>query len=802
MYKGQDSRIEELPLEGFVVVDLSVGVAGGYGTRLLADGGATVLKVEATEGDPLRRWSGSGAEIGDEESGPFFQFLAGGKESLVLDPGSADVAMQVGRLLASADALIWSADSPFANIAELHPKRLEADHPHLVIVAISPFGLEGPWSGRAATEFTLQAWSGAIVGLGRGAPDRAPVQVGGRVGQFVTGTYTAIAALTGRVNSRLTGRGCLIDLSMLESIVLSLTYYPVTYHDVMERPWRTERALVLPGVQQAADGLVGMACGTLQQRQDLYVMMDHAEWIEDDAIMSRPAEVAPLIAEWVAERTVDEIRELGIAFRIPHAPVADPSNVATLDHFEARNVFVENPYGKFLQPRRPFQVSSFTWAAPQPSPALGAHHDPFGPVRTHNDGGSGTLPFAGLRVLDMTAFWAGPTATHLLALLGADVIHLESVVRPDGGRLVGGVSGDVDMWWERSPIHLGGNANKKSVTLDFTTDEGRVLLERLIETCDVLVENFTPRVLDQAGLDYERVKEIRPDIVMVRMPGFGLDGPWRDIAAFAYAIEDAAGLTWMTGYPDRNPLEPSCIGDPNAGMHAVYGLLLALEHRAATGEGALVEASMIDAALSITAEQIIEYTATGSILTRQGNRGPDAAPQGLYRTKDVDEFGRLDSWVALAVENDAQWCSLVDALSEVPEFRDSRFASAAGRLEYHDEIDKLMQAWCEGRESERIVDLLWSAGVPVAKMMQPHRQTEIEQLNARKFFEDMEHPVAGRYRQSTLPFTMTGLPERLTQHPAPLLGQHNEDELKALGVTDDDLRVLEENGVIGRAPAR
>ncbi len=283
MYKGQDSRIEELPLEGFVVVDLSIGVAGGYGTKLLVDGGATVLKVEATDGDPLRRWSGSGAEIGDEESGPFFQFLAGGKESLVLDPESADVAMQVGRRLASADAVIWSADSPFASIAELHPKRLEADYPHLVIVSISPFGLDGPWSGRAATEFTLQAWSGAIVGLGRGAPDRAPVQVGGRVGQFVTGTYTAIGALTGRVNSRLTGRGCLIDLSMLEAIVLSLTYYPVTYHDVMERPWRTERALVLPGVQQAADGLVGMACGTLQQRQDLYVMMNHAEWIEDDA---------------------------------------------------------------------------------------------------------------------------------------------------------------------------------------------------------------------------------------------------------------------------------------------------------------------------------------------------------------------------------------------------------------------------------------------------------------------------------------------------------------------------------------
>ena len=151
----------------------------------------------------------------------------------------------------------------------------------------------------------------------------------------------------------------------------------------------------------------------------------------------------------------------------------------------------------------------------------------------------------------------------------------------------------------------------------------------------MVVENYTPRVLEQLGLDFDGVKAIRPDIVMVRMPGFGLAGPWRDNAAFAFVIEDASGLTWLTGYPDANPHSPYCVGDPNAGLHALVGLLLALEHRRRTGEGALVEAAMVDAAINIAAEQFVEYSAYGALLSRDGNRGPAAAPQNVYRTRDA-----------------------------------------------------------------------------------------------------------------------------------------------------------------------
>jgi len=233
----------------------------------------------------------------------------------------------------------------------------------------------------------------------------------------------------------------------------------------------------------------------------------------------------------------------------------------------------------------------------------------------------------------MTTFWAGPCCTHFMAMLGAEVIHVESTRRPDGTRLIAGIPVSEERWWEKSPIFAALNTNKKGLALDLQGPRGRAVLRRLIGTCDVIVENFTPRVLDQIGLDFAAVQEVRPDAVMLRMPGFGLDGPWRDNPAFAYAIESASGLSWLTGYPDRPPYEPYSSGDPNAGVHALNALLLALEHRRRTGEGVLVEAAMVDAALSISAEQIIEYTAYGVLLERAGNRGPTAAPQNLYRTR-------------------------------------------------------------------------------------------------------------------------------------------------------------------------
>jgi crotonobetainyl-CoA:carnitine CoA-transferase CaiB-like acyl-CoA transferase len=403
-------------------------------------------------------------------------------------------------------------------------------------------------------------------------------------------------------------------------------------------------------------------------------------------------------------------------------------------------------------------------------------------------------------VLDVTTFWAGPSCTHFLAMLGAEVIHVESTRKPDGTRLIAGIPATEDRWWEKSPIFSALNTNKKGLTLDLQTAAGRELLRRFITTADVVVESFTPRVLDQVGLDFPAVQALRPEAILLRMPGFGLDGPWRDNPAFAYVIEAASGVSWLTGYPDRNPYEPYSIGDPNAGVHAINALLLALEHRRRTGHGVLIEAAMIDAALNIAAEQVIEYSAYGALLQRAGNRGPTAAPQNLYRTADIDEFGRRDSWVAVAVANDEHWDGLCRALGRPHWALNPVLSDAVGRRERHDLIDEHLGAWCQDRSGDDIVSRLWDAGVPVAKVMQPHRQTDISQLRFRGFFEDVGHPVNDRVPHSTVPVRFSAGPDRFHLNPAPLLGQHNHELLTELGLGEDQIAELEGDGVIGRAP--
>ena len=803
------SRAEEPPLSGYLVVDLSSGIAGAYCTKLLADGGAEVVKVEPPQGDPLRAWSASGAQVPLGEDGALFSFLACSKQSAVAGPDRPGDLDYVFALLDAADAVVWSPGSGLADHPALAPAEMHRSWPHLTVTSITPFGLDGPWQGRPATEFTLQAWSGGIVGLGRGAPDRSPVHVGGQVGEWVSGAYAAAATMASRFGTLATGLGELVDLSILEAQILCLTYYPVAFFDTAGRPWRSTRALSVPGVATAKDGLVAVGCGTAQQWSDFCAMVGHPEWVDETSALSITAQanrVAQEINEWMSERTVDEIRALATAFRVPNALVGNGANLPLTDHFEERGSFVPNPRDGFIQPGHPYRLQPARLQPFRPAPRLGEHTDWYRTTRRtprpmlEHGPDLARLPFSGLRVLDMTAFWAGPSCTHFLSMLGAEVIHLESTSRPDGTRMLAGLPVTEDQWWERSGIFSGLNTNKKSLTLDIRQERGRELLRRLIETCDVIVESYTPRVLDQIGLDFETLKALRPDAIMLRMPGFGLDGPWRDNPAFAYVIEDASGLTWLTGYPDRNPIEPYSIGDPNAGVHALNALLLALEHRRRTGEGVFVEAAMVDAALNVAAEQVIEYSAYGALLEAAGNRGPAAAPQNLYKTSELDEFGRADCWVAIAVATDEQWVALRGAIGGPDWATDPRLSTAAGRREHHPLIDEHLAAWCRRRTSDDVVETLWNAGVPVAKVMQPHRQAELPQLRFRGFFEEVEHPVNGRVRHSTLPVRLSRGPDRFHVRPAPLLGQHNHELLTGLGLSEAEIAALATEGVIGTAP--
>jgi crotonobetainyl-CoA:carnitine CoA-transferase CaiB-like acyl-CoA transferase len=356
------------------------------------------------------------------------------------------------------------------------------------------------------------------------------------------------------------------------------------------------------------------------------------------------------------------------------------------------------------------------------------------------------------------------------------------------------------MLWEWAPLFHGANPGKRDLTLDLDSSRGRELLLQLIERADVVAENFSVRVMEHFGLDRERLHARNPRLVLLRMPAWGLDGPWRDRVGFAPNVEQVSGLAWMTGYPDM-PLVPRGLCDPLGGLHACFGLLVALEQRRRTGRGALVEAPLVEPALNVAAEPVIEWSAYGQLLARSGNRGPYAAPQGVYRC--APPAGERDcEWLAIAVASDAQWQGLRRALGDPPALRDAALATAAGRRAAHDAIDAALSAWCGPRACADAEVALLAQGVPASQLVNAHFLVPNPQLEARAFFQTLEHPITGTRRYPGLPMRFSAWGPALHRAASPTLGQHNAEVLRQeLGLSDAEIQALRDAKVIGERPA-
>ncbi len=801
-----------LALDGYVVVDLSSGISGAYCTKNLADAGAEVIKVEPPEGDPLRRWSASGSEIADGDDGALFQFLASSKRSVMADPSRPDDIAFVRMLAASADAVVWTPGTALTAHPELTPAALTTCAPHATVIAITPWGLDGPWADRPANDAVLQAMAGAP--MTRGDPDRPPFIMGGRVGEWVAGMFATVGVLTSRWRTLRTGVGELVDVSAYESLVLSMTMYAVTFKTIAGHPMRANRIMNLPAIHQTKDGYVGFMVVTGQQWLDFGVMVGQPEWMEDESLIrfqnrnSRRSELVGAIDTWAEELTCDEVLELAEALRVPAAKVANGATVVDSEHYAARGFFRRNPRGGFVEPEVPYEFlgEQIERRVPEPAPRLdehGAHYrvrTATRPVINAADGPA-PAPFEGLRVADFTANWAGPIIGHVIALFGGDVIHVESPHRPDPMRYNTIRELGDDNWWEWSPLFQGPNTTKRDLTLDMSSERGRELARRLVQESDVVVENFSPRVMEGWGLGWEEVHSLNPRAIMVRAPAFGISGPWRDRTGYAQTLEMASGLAWLTGYPDASPEIPNGPMDPIAGTHATIALLLGLEHRRRTGEGVLIEAPMVRGALNVAAEQVIEYSAYDALLERNGNRHPVNAPQGVYRTADPLPDGKLDRWVMISVEDDEQWQRLTAALDEPDWATREAFRRAGGRRAAHDEIDGFLAKWCAGQSSDDVVRRLVDAGVPAAKVLLQHEPATVEQLEARGFWETVQHPLTGSNMFLGYPARLTNGPRVLNRWHAPLLGQHNREVLvDVLGLSEADVEQLESDGVIGTVP--
>ncbi|MCU1483301.1 MAG: CoA transferase [Actinomycetia bacterium] len=784
------------------VLDLSTGIAGGYCAKLLGDAGADVVKLEPPGGDPLRAHSASGAQVDATEGGLLFQYLHSGHRSAVADLTTTEGRDLARGLAAGADLVLETFEPGVVESLGLGPDALHAANPATTLVSVSSFGRGGPWSNRPATEFTLQAWCGSL--NGRGIPGQAPVGAGGSIGDYMAGSAAASAGVAAWFAARRSGRGQHVDVSTLEAMLLSFVSYQPIFAQFDPGPHG--RSIEIPSIEPAKDGWVGFCTVTRQQWSDFTAMIERPDFGDDVALnyagnrMGRIEEIRGAIAAWAKDRTVDEIVELASLFRIPVSPVGNGHTVLEMDHFVERGVYGPHP-GGFLQPRRPYRLGAYPDPEVRPAPRLGEHQAAIEaevPAPTAHPGAPvpavAPRPLEGVKVVGFVAFWAGPFVASYLAALGADVVKIESIQRPDGMRFAGGVKLDDPQFYEWSGVSHGANAGVRAVTLDLDRPEGVALALQLVAQADVVVDNFSPRVLDRFGLGESDLRTVKPDLVMARMPAFGLDGPWRDRGGFAMTVEQASGLAWRTGWDDQ-PLVPRGPCDVLGAYHTVLGILAALEHRDATGEGLLVESPLAEAALNIAAEQVLEWTANGVLLGREGNRTIDAAPQGVYPSADDDR------WVVLTVADDDQWAGLRAAMGDPAWAADPALATLAGRQAAHDAIDEHLSAWLGPQPVLDAVELLAAHGVPAAPTMDARRLNHLPQLAARGWFEAMDHPVAGTVLYESLPMAFSAMPRPIYRRPAPTLGQHNAEVLAELGLTEAEIAALAEDKLIGTRPA-
>jgi crotonobetainyl-CoA:carnitine CoA-transferase CaiB-like acyl-CoA transferase len=392
----------------------------------------------------------------------------------------------------------------------------------------------------------------------------------------------------------------------------------------------------------------------------------------------------------------------------------------------------------------------------------------------------------GLKVLDLGHHVAGPYATRLMAVQGADVIKVERIDGGDPARRQGPFP-DGAPHLEKSALFLYLNTAKKGITLNLKTSAGRDVLGKLVEWADVLVENFAPRVLPSLGLGYEELSKLNPGMVMTSISNFGQTGPYRDYKAREMTLYALGGLQYITGDPEREPLQMGTrLAQYGAGQNAFVGSMSALWHRDGNGEGQQVDVAVSEFLATILENALSMYSYTGSSFQRTGNRGYGRAAWGPYPCKD--------GFVGVIAGPDYKWPVMAELMG-IPELNNPKFDDRAGRGEHADELDALMLPWLMKHGKREIFERAQNLGLAFAYVANPADILSWEHLGERGFFAEVEHPEAGTFQYPTGPFQSEGMSWDLS--PAPKLGQHNREVFcDLLGYTNDQFVRLRENGVV------
>jgi len=777
-------------LKGFRVVELAESVAAEYCGKLLADFGAEVIKVEAPGcGSPTRAMAPILANNAGCEGSALFAYLNTNKQSVVLDLGSAADLEVLHQIIGGADAVVEDRATPWSE-----------RHPNTVFCSITPFGQGvAPEFENAKSINVFHASGWGYHTPSHADPDKPPLQGPGRfLADYEAGLDAALcvaAALFGRLH---TGQGEFIDISehaVLASRADSILGRFIT-GEVTVDGTRNDYDQAGPAAFFAcADGFVYLYMTSRAHWLGVKNLMGRPEWLDafDDDWLEfsvTPDKVAAFrrgFAAWVRdlakEDAADEAQRLGV----PLVPVNGAADLRHSPQYRHRGFFqaVSHPVlGAAAYPTVPYALSASPAEITSAAPTLGQHtalvldrrNVPRPPpvvrsaqLKRPRDPRGG--PLQGVRVVELTKVWAGPYAGKLLAMLGAEVIKVETACNPEEMRAYGGT--DIN----HAPYFLSINPEILSIDLDIKSGEDMARLRELIARSDIVINNLRPGAMERQGLGYEQLTAVKADIISVSIKMWGNDGPLGHQTGYAPSFAALAGLASLVGYPGGSPLGTSMrYGDSTVGAAAAYAAVVALLHREVSGEGQFVDVSAVEALSAMIGDCLLEQSLTGKPLGPTGNYHPDMCPHGCYPCSD-------GSWVTIAVASEAEWRQLCVALDAAALTLDPRYATMDERRRNAEALDADVARLTRSHDAEELAHRLRAAGVPAGKSA-----TAIDVIADQRLWDRELYRFVTDHREGQRPilgpsWRMARSPARIARG-APDLGEDTEYVLREiLGAT-------------------
>ncbi len=794
------------------VVECGEGISAAFGAKLMADLGADVIKVEDPAGDILRRRGPFAAgEKPDPEKSGLFLYLNANKREITLDltaPSSRDA---FDHLLSSADILIHNLHPAARSIRGLEGAALSKRFPSLITVGISPFGDSGSRRNWKAYPLNIEN-AGGMAFLAPGAseyPDLPPLRAFGDQADYQGGLHACFVALAMYLNRLRGGAPSSIDISQQECIAAMLEMNLMHYTYAGRETSRLGKRVIGPWLlSECRDGHVFVACAEEPQWERMVELMGAPEWTHEELFKDRIARGANsdalnlFMRDWMSSWKKAELFHAGQAKRIPFAKVNTMSDICADAQLNHRGYFVELDYpgrGKVRVPGAPSRYGVGQSITRRPAPRLGQDNDEVLGTSTNRAGelwawsssSAARLPLAGIRILDFTWAWAGPFATLQMAHLGAEVLRVESEKRVCITRAIPPFADDIP-GPNRAGYFNQYNQGKRSITLNLADPAGLQVAHDLVTHCDVVVENFAGGVANKMGLGYEKLRQIRPDIVMLSMSGYGQDGPYRGYLGYGPPAAALSGFFSTTGYQGMPPMElGTSYMDPNAGIFGAIAVMNALIHRNNTGRGQYIDQSQLETAVQLIAEGLLQCQIAGEEPERVGNHHPIMSPHNTYRAT-----GDSDKWVSIAVANDSEWRALCLVIGKIELAHDSRFSTPSARKQNEDELDCIIGEWTRTRDRWQIAEDLQRAGVAAFPSMSNKDLASDEHLGERGYLVRLEHPEVGQRTHVGIPWTLDGKACRVAS-PAPVRGADTDAVLsKLLGYSRAKIDQLRNAGAL------